>query len=195
MAYPFLTLSKQKRTAPIRYDAGGVSVRVDGSVAHGIATIWDADVLIWATSQIVEARDAGIGISRRLFGTSYEVLRFMRRVLMFAPGSVFCRIRWEANDYGTTLWQLAILQAVVHGECMQRIAGIAPGAALLLHVGARDVRTALHLVDRIEGQGMHPADVNARYWRVTHNRLAARAPLAPYTPDRHAALLAQREFA
>jgi hypothetical protein len=115
---------------------------------------------------------------------------------MFAPGSVFCRIRWQANDYGTTVWQLAILQAVAHGECMQRIAGIAPGAALLLHVaGGRDVRTAPHLIDRIKEQGMHPADVNASCWRVTHNRLAARVPITPYAPDRHAALLAERELA
>jgi hypothetical protein len=107
-----------------------------------------------------------------------------RRVLMVAPGSVFCRIRWQANDYGTTVWQLAIPQALAHGECMQRIAGIAPGAALLLHVaGGHDVRTALHLIDPIEKQGMHPADVNGSYWRLTHNRLASRAPLAQYAHD------------
>jgi hypothetical protein len=118
------------------------------------------------------------------------------RVLMFVPGSVFCRIRWQANNYGTTLWQLSIPQAVVHGECMQRIVGIAPGAALLLHVdGARDVCTALISLIESKRRGMHPADVNASCWRVTHNRLAARAPLAPYKHDRHAAVLAQRALA
>lgn len=29
-----------------------------------MATIWDADILIWAASQIVEARDAGLRTSR-----------------------------------------------------------------------------------------------------------------------------------
>jgi plasmid replication initiation protein len=37
---------------------------VEGTQEHGIATIWDADVLIWAASQIVEARDAGLRPSR-----------------------------------------------------------------------------------------------------------------------------------
>jgi hypothetical protein len=41
-----------------------VTIRVEGTQEHGIATIWDADVLIWAASQIVEARDAGLRPSR-----------------------------------------------------------------------------------------------------------------------------------
>ena len=59
MAYPFFSLAKSKRVQPIDFRAGDVSVRVEGTVEHGLATIWDADVLIWAASQIVEARDAG----------------------------------------------------------------------------------------------------------------------------------------
>jgi plasmid replication initiation protein len=39
--------------------AGGVEIRVEAVPDHGMATIWDADILIWAASQIVEARDAG----------------------------------------------------------------------------------------------------------------------------------------
>lgn len=31
-----------------------------GCLDHGMATIWDADILIWAASQIVEARDSGL---------------------------------------------------------------------------------------------------------------------------------------
>ena len=33
----------------------GITIRVEGTQEHGIATIWDADILIWAASQIVEA--------------------------------------------------------------------------------------------------------------------------------------------
>jgi len=46
---------------------------------HGMATIWDADVLIWAASQIVEARDAGLRTSRRMAATPHEILRFIGR--------------------------------------------------------------------------------------------------------------------
>ncbi|KMY86408.1 Plasmid replication initiator protein [Candidatus Paraburkholderia calva] len=55
MARPFFSLAKAKRVAPILYETGGVRVEVFASAEHGMATIWDADVLIWAASQIVEA--------------------------------------------------------------------------------------------------------------------------------------------
>src|SRR5665213_2462014 len=79
MAYPFFSLAKSRRVQPIDYRVGTVSVRVEGTLEHGLATIWDADVLIWAASQIVEARDAGIPTSRRLATTPYEILTFTGR--------------------------------------------------------------------------------------------------------------------
>jgi len=44
-----------------------------------MATIWDADVLIWAASQIVEARDAGRSTSRWMATTPHEILTFIGR--------------------------------------------------------------------------------------------------------------------
>jgi len=79
MAYPFFALGKTKRLAPIDFCAGAVAIRVEGLLEHGLATIWDADVLIWAASQIVDARDAHIQTSRRIAATPYEILTFLRR--------------------------------------------------------------------------------------------------------------------
>ena len=79
MAYPFFSLAKSRRTVPIRFEAGGVSLTVEGVPEHGIATIWDADVLIWAASQIVQARDEGRPTSRLMVATPYEILRFAQR--------------------------------------------------------------------------------------------------------------------
>ncbi|WOS42955.1 replication initiator protein A [Xanthomonas rydalmerensis] len=79
MAYPFFSLAKSRRTAPIDFQAGNVKIRVEGTHEHGIATIWDADVLIWAASQIVQARDAGLRPSRLMQATPYEILRFIGR--------------------------------------------------------------------------------------------------------------------
>tara|TARA_Y100000815_G_scaffold154531_1_gene140286 strand:- start:64 stop:897 length:834 start_codon:yes stop_codon:yes gene_type:complete len=79
MAYPFFSLSKSRRTTPIDFRTTGVTVRVEGTQEHGIATIWDADILIWAASQIVAARDAGIAPSRLMRATPYEILRFIGR--------------------------------------------------------------------------------------------------------------------
>src|SRR6185437_3034448 len=46
------------------YRMNDIAIRVEAVPDHGMATIWDADVLIWAASQIVEARDAGLRTSR-----------------------------------------------------------------------------------------------------------------------------------
>ena len=79
MAYPFFSLAKSKRTVPIDFRAGKISIRVEAVPEHGMATIWDADVLIWAASQIVEARDAGLKTSRLMAATPYEILTFVGR--------------------------------------------------------------------------------------------------------------------
>src|SRR5260370_7765124 len=54
MAYPFFSLAKSKRTVPIDFRAGKITIRVEPVPDHGMATILDADVLLWAPSQLVE---------------------------------------------------------------------------------------------------------------------------------------------
>jgi plasmid replication initiation protein len=79
MAYPFFSLAKSRRTAPIHFEAGHVRLTVEGVPEHGIATIWDADVMIWAASQIVQARDQGLRTSRLMAATPHEILTFAKR--------------------------------------------------------------------------------------------------------------------
>jgi len=79
MAYPFFSLAKTHRTTPIDYRMNNIAIRVEAVPEHGMATIWDADVLIWAASQIVEARDAGLRTSRLMATTPYEILTFIGR--------------------------------------------------------------------------------------------------------------------
>jgi plasmid replication initiation protein len=79
MAYPFFSLAKSKRVTPIDFHTGPIAIRVEAVLEHGMATIWDADVLIWAASQIVEARDAGLRTSRLMAATPYEILTFVGR--------------------------------------------------------------------------------------------------------------------
>src|ERR1700724_2596189 len=79
MAYPFFSLAKSKRTVPIDFRADKITIRVEAVPEHGMATIWDADVLIWAASQIVEARDSGLKTSRLMAATPYEILTFVGR--------------------------------------------------------------------------------------------------------------------
>jgi hypothetical protein len=117
----------------------------------------------------------------------------IRRIAVFLPGAIFCRVRWQANDYGTISWQLMVMQACQHRDAVQRIAGVLPGARLLLHAdGKHAVRTVLPLIDAIEAQGIDPTAASPAYWRMLNNRLAARLAMPVYTAERHGAWLARR---
>ena len=52
MAYPFFSLAKSRRVVPIDFRAGKVAIRVEAVPEHGMATIWDADVLIWGRRRL-----------------------------------------------------------------------------------------------------------------------------------------------
>ncbi len=79
MERPFFSLSKSHRTVPILYKANDVEVQVFGMPEHGMATIWDADVLIWAGSQLVNAANRGLRTSRFFRFTPYQLLRGVGR--------------------------------------------------------------------------------------------------------------------
>ena len=52
MAWPFFSLAKTRRVTPIDFRMGGTWISVEAVPEHGMATIWDADVLIWAAALI-----------------------------------------------------------------------------------------------------------------------------------------------
>ncbi len=79
MVWPFFSLAKSKRVTPIDFRMGETWISVEAVPEHGMATIWDADILLWAASQIVEARDAGRPTSRLMATTPYEILTFTGR--------------------------------------------------------------------------------------------------------------------
>ena len=53
MDYPSFSLPKTKRVMSIEFRAGAISIGVEAVPEHGMATIWGADILIRAASQIV----------------------------------------------------------------------------------------------------------------------------------------------
>jgi len=123
------------------------------------------------------------------------VLNRWRRIAVFESGAVCCRVKWIANDYGTALWQLMVLQAPTPCNGAQRISGVVPGARILLRAdGELQVKAVLVVIDDIEALGVDPCTVAVTYWRTVGNRLAARHPVPEYTPERHAAHIARGEL-
>src|SRR3546814_8867070 len=103
------------------------------------------------------------------FGEPARTIRLdrWRRVAVFLPRAMFCRIHWQANHYGTIRWQLMVMQACTPLDAAQRIPGVLPGARLLLRAaGDANVRAALERIVGIEAQGIAALDVSPAYWRT-----------------------------
>jgi plasmid replication initiation protein len=79
MERPFFSLSKKPRLNPIEYHVGDVRVEVTANPKFGIATIWDADILIWAATQLTEAKDRGLAVNRTLQFHPHNLLKSIRR--------------------------------------------------------------------------------------------------------------------
>lgn len=82
MERPFFSLQKRKRVKPIEYSSpdGETWVKIEAIPAYGMATIWDADILIWAASMLNRMREQGVNdLPRTLRTTSYDLLRAIKR--------------------------------------------------------------------------------------------------------------------
>lgn len=82
MERPFFSLSKRKRNKPIEYESDdkSVYVKVMPHPSYGMATIWDADILIWCISRIMAERDRGTNnVERTIYTTPYELLKGIAR--------------------------------------------------------------------------------------------------------------------
>lgn len=78
MEFPFLSLQK-RRTKPIEFtnSARNIVLKVTGPEDTGIATIWDWDLIVFATSHINEAIERGLTPNPRLMFHPYDALRYM----------------------------------------------------------------------------------------------------------------------
>ena len=82
MERPFFSLAKRKRIKAIEYVSpdGSIFVNVRPHQDYGMATIWDADILIWAASTLQEMKRAGVNdLPRTLNFQPYDLLRTIHR--------------------------------------------------------------------------------------------------------------------
>lgn len=129
------------------------------------------------------------------FGRDIEetILDRRRRVLSFAPNSIFAFVRWAANDYGTVVSRIDILRAVAADEAYQTVPYVQPGGEILLRIsGWPKVERTLQTIDVIEALDIDPTEAAPDYWRHVHNRLSAGDAPRAYTRERHRAWLARR---
>lgn len=158
----------------------------EGPHSHGgrIPTMLSADALTCVELTWIEKR-----IEHWIrFGRYAEEQRLdrKRRIVCFAPGTVFAFVRWAANDYGTIVSRIDIVRAVAPGMPYQTLPFVRPGGDILLKItGWPKVERVLQAIDVVEALKIDPAEIAPDYWRHVHNRLTAGHEPRSYTRAQH----------
>jgi len=107
MSLPMVSLAKRKRVKPIEFTSpdGKTWVQVSAPAKHGIANIYDLDVIIWAISQLNEALEQGLPTSPVLSFHPYELLRSIHRE---TGGEHYERLRAALNRLSGTMIETSV---------------------------------------------------------------------------------------
>jgi hypothetical protein len=113
MERPFFSLAKAKRVRPILYQAGDTQVQVYAVPEHRMATVWAADVLIWAASLILTTQDRGLPTSR--------FFRFTPCQLLIAVGRATGNREYQLLKGALKRLQSTVVRTTIrHGEHWRR---------------------------------------------------------------------------
>ena len=162
------------------HTSGSHTAREDG--ASDLTTV----EILWLEKRIENRVRFGRSVSEKFVDRN-------RRVLSFAPGSIFAFVRWTSNDFGTILSRIDILRAAMPGRSYSTVPWVKPGGESLLRLsGWPKVERVLQLIDTVEALDIDAADVAPDYWHHAHNRLSVNETPRPYTRSRHQAWLHRR---
>lgn len=135
MERPFFSISKRKRNKPIEYKSpdGAMYIKVTSHPEHGMATIWDADILIWCISKIMAERERGQNdFSPTIYTTPHELLTGIAR------GT-------SGRDYTELMSAIRRLRST--------------DVETNIRAGRRRF-VAFHYLEQLAGEGSEPDDVN-----------------------------------
>lgn len=175
--------ARQRRTEPARPSA------FLSTIPEKHVTDLTTVELLWFEKRIENRIRFGRAVSE-------QIIDRRRRILSFAPGSIFGFVRWASNDFGTVISRFDILRAAAPGQRYSTVPWVKPGGDVLLRLaGWPKVERVLQLVDAVEALDIHPADVAPDYWHHVHNRLSVNERPRSYTRTRHQAWLRRRKVA
>ena len=62
-----------------------------------------------------------------------QIIDRRRRIVSFAPGTLFAFVRWASNDFGTVISRVDILRAATPGQRYSTVPWVKPGGAIFQH--------------------------------------------------------------
>ncbi|MER8508898.1 replication initiator protein A [Mesorhizobium sp. M0894] len=77
VAWQLVSMVKSGRLTPIHSHAGEESTCVEAASVHGMATIWNAAILVWAASQTIHAQARRLQPRRLVAAKQQQTLIFM----------------------------------------------------------------------------------------------------------------------
>ncbi len=158
--------------------------RPKGSLSPGLTTV----ELTWVEKKIEHWIRFGVSSEGRIVDPSHSEVGF-------APGTIFAVVRWASNDFGTIVSRIDILRAVADGAPCTRVPFVHPGAEILLRIHSwAKVSRVLEAIDRIEADGVDPAEVSPAYWGHLNNRITASQEPRRYGRLRHMAWTLRRSL-
>ena len=63
-----------------------------------------------------------------------QIIDRRRRVLSFAPGSIFAFVRWASSAFGAAISRVDILRAATPGQRYSTVPWVKPGGDILLRI-------------------------------------------------------------
>jgi hypothetical protein len=108
--------------------------------------------LLWLEKRIENRIRFGRAVAERIIDQR-------RRVLSFAPGTVFGFVRWASNDFGTVMSRVDILRAATPGQRYSTVPWVSPGGDILLPMLVGDAAHAARASSAVHRPNGLPVDI------------------------------------
>jgi plasmid replication initiation protein len=139
------------------------TVRITGTQEHGIATIYDQDLLIFVISQLVEANRKGVQASRRVRFTPYQFFAWINRT---PTGSAYQRLRDSLQRLRTTTIETTIRSESTRRDRIKQFSWISEFGTVEKDgkLSGVEVVVAEWLFESV--QGLNVLTLNKRYFDI-----------------------------
>jgi plasmid replication initiation protein len=139
------------------------TVRITGTQEHGIATIYDQDLLIFVISQLVEANRKGVQASRRVRFTPYQFFAWIKRT---PTGSAYQRLRDSLQRLRTTTIETTIRSESTRRDRIKQFSWISEFGTVEKDgkISGVEVVVAEWLFESV--QGLNVLTLNKRYFDI-----------------------------